>query len=44
MSPPLAWKDPPADTGSFVLLLDDPDASSGTFRHWALYEIDEAGA
>ena len=39
MSPPLAWSGAPEDTLSFVLLVEDPDASSGTFRHWAVYDI-----
>ena len=33
-SPPLAWGDPPEGTRSFALAIDDPDAPSGTFRHW----------
>ncbi|MGK9170182.1 YbhB/YbcL family Raf kinase inhibitor-like protein [Inquilinus limosus] len=40
LSPPLVWKDPPAGTKSFMLVVEDPDAPSGTFRHWGLYEID----
>jgi Raf kinase inhibitor-like YbhB/YbcL family protein len=40
VSPPLTWKDAPAGTKSFVLILEDPDAPSGTFRHWAVYDID----
>jgi Raf kinase inhibitor-like YbhB/YbcL family protein len=38
-SPPRAWRDAPAETQSFVLVVEDPDALSGTFRHWALYHI-----
>ena len=37
--PPLAWGEPPAGTKSFALVVDDPDAPSGTFRHWAAYNI-----
>jgi len=33
-SPPLRWTAPPAGTRSFALLMDDPDAPSGTFTHW----------
>ena len=39
LSPPLIWNNPPAETKSFVLLCDDPDAPSGTFHHWALYDL-----
>ncbi len=38
-SPPLEWTDAPAQTRSFVLLCDDPDAPAGTFHHWAAYDI-----
>lgn len=38
-SPPLHWSDAPHDTGSFVLLCDDPDAPGGTWHHWAAYNI-----
>ncbi len=39
LSPPLAWSDAPSETQSFALLCDDPDAPSGVFHHWALYDI-----
>jgi Raf kinase inhibitor-like YbhB/YbcL family protein len=39
ISPPLEWHDAPPQTRSFVLLVEDPDAPSGTFRHWAMYNI-----
>src|SRR5438093_1745021 len=38
-SPALAWGDPPQGTKSFALVIDDPDAPSGTFRHWGAYDI-----
>lgn len=37
--PPLAWDEPPDGTRSFALIVDDPDAPSGTFRHWGAYDI-----
>ena len=38
--PPLyAASEPPADTKSFALVIDDPDAPSGTFRHWGVFDI-----
>jgi Raf kinase inhibitor-like YbhB/YbcL family protein len=39
LPPPLEWRDAPPETRSFVLIVEDPDAPSGTFRHWALYNI-----
>jgi Raf kinase inhibitor-like YbhB/YbcL family protein len=39
LSPPLQWADAPAETRSFVLLCDDPDAPAGTWRHWAVYDL-----
>jgi Raf kinase inhibitor-like YbhB/YbcL family protein len=38
-SPPLSWGEPPPGTKSFALVIDDPDAPSGTFRHWGAYDI-----
>jgi Raf kinase inhibitor-like YbhB/YbcL family protein len=39
LSPPLEWSDPPRGTKSFILIVEDPDAPSGIFRHWGLYNI-----
>jgi Raf kinase inhibitor-like YbhB/YbcL family protein len=38
-SPALRWGEPPAGTKSFALVVDDPDAPSGTYRHWGAYDI-----
>ena len=39
VSPPLEWADVPAGTKSLALLMEDPDAPSGTFVHWTVYDI-----
>jgi Raf kinase inhibitor-like YbhB/YbcL family protein len=39
VSPPLEWRDAPPETKSYVILVEDPDAPRGTFRHWAGYNI-----
>lgn len=39
LSPSLQWKDAPAGTKSYLLVVEDPDAPRGVFRHWAVYDI-----
>ncbi|CDX12213.1 conserved hypothetical protein [Mesorhizobium sp. SOD10] len=39
LSPPLQWKNAPAGTRSFLLVVEDSDATRGMFRHWAVYDI-----
>jgi Raf kinase inhibitor-like YbhB/YbcL family protein len=39
INPPLAIADQPAGTRSLALVMDDPDAPSGTFIHWLLWNI-----
>jgi Raf kinase inhibitor-like YbhB/YbcL family protein len=38
-SPALTWNDPPAGAKSFVLIVDDPDAPSGTWVHWLVFNL-----
>ena len=38
-SPQLTWSAPPAGTKSFALIADDPDAPSGDFTHWVLFNV-----
>jgi hypothetical protein len=39
VSPALRWTAPPKATRSFALIMDDPDALSGTFTHWLAWNI-----
>ena len=39
VSPPLKWNDVPAGAKTLVLIVDDPDAPSGTWVHWVLYDL-----
>jgi hypothetical protein len=39
ISPPLEWGQPPSGTQSLALILDDPDAPSGIFVHWVIYDL-----
>ena len=38
-TPTLHWGEPPQGTKSFAFVIDDPDAPSGTFRHWGVFDI-----
>ena len=38
-SPALIWTDPPPGTETLALIVDDPDAPSGTWVHWVLYNL-----
>jgi Raf kinase inhibitor-like YbhB/YbcL family protein len=38
-SPTLSWSGAPAGTKSYALIVDDPDAPSGTWVHWVYYNI-----
>lgn len=39
ISPPLQWTNAPPATKSFALLCEDPDAPSGLWVHWVLFNL-----
>jgi Raf kinase inhibitor-like YbhB/YbcL family protein len=39
VSPPLRWTDPPLNTKSFALVVDDDEASGAARVHWLLYGV-----
>jgi Raf kinase inhibitor-like YbhB/YbcL family protein len=39
LSPALSWGEAPANTASFALIADDPDAPVGTWVHWVLFNL-----
>jgi hypothetical protein len=42
VSPQLSWQGAPVETKSLALIMDDPDAPSGTFVHWILFDVPPA--
>jgi Raf kinase inhibitor-like YbhB/YbcL family protein len=41
-SPPLEWSGVPTNAKSLALIVEDPDAPSGSFVHWVVYDIPPA--
>ena len=39
LSPPLKWSSLPPQTQSLALICEDPDASSGVFVHWIIFNL-----
>jgi hypothetical protein len=39
VAPPLEWSGLPDESKSVAVICEDPDAPSGTFTHWLLYDI-----
>lgn len=39
VSPSLSWAHRPDHPAVFALIVDDPDAPSGVFTHWVLYDL-----
>src|ERR1043166_1536060 len=39
VSPELHWTDQPLEAKSFALIVDDPDAPSGPWVHWVLFDL-----
>lgn len=44
VSPELKWSGVPPGTQSLAVIMDDPDAPSGTWVHWVLFDIPPAAA
>ena len=42
VSPPLAWTGVPDGAAALALVVDDPDAPSGTFTHWVVLDVPPA--
>ncbi len=38
-SPELSWSAPPEGTKTLAVIVDDPDAPSGDFTHWLVFDI-----
>jgi Raf kinase inhibitor-like YbhB/YbcL family protein len=38
-SPEVKWANVPKEAKSFLLIVDDPDAPSGTFTHWVIFDM-----
>jgi Raf kinase inhibitor-like YbhB/YbcL family protein len=38
-SPPLGWTGVPGKAATLALVVDDPDAPHGTYRHWVVVDI-----
>jgi Raf kinase inhibitor-like YbhB/YbcL family protein len=41
--PTITVADPPQGAKSFAVIMDDPDAPTGTFTHWLAYDIQADG-
>lgn len=39
ISPALSWSGAPGGTKAFALIVEDPDAPSGIFTHWVVYDL-----
>ncbi len=39
VAPAIEWSGPPSGTRSYALLCEDPDAPSGNFTHWMVWDI-----
>jgi Raf kinase inhibitor-like YbhB/YbcL family protein len=39
ISPPLTWSGLPSGTQSLIVVVEDPDAPSGVFHHWAAFSM-----
>lgn len=44
LSPPLSWSGVPAGAKSLALICDDPDAPSGDWVHWVVFDLPSSSA
>lgn len=42
ISPPLKWSNAPEETKTFAIICEDPDAPSGIWVHWILFNLPES--
>lgn len=40
VNPPLSFTDVPTNAQSLALIVEDPDATSGDFTHWVVWNLD----
>jgi len=40
INPPLAINELPSETKSLAIIVEDPDATHGTFDHWVIWDIE----
>jgi len=43
VNPPLTIEGAPPETKTLALIVEDPDATRGTFDHWVVWDISPAG-
>jgi len=44
ISPPLEWSGAPDKVATYAIVMDDPDAPSGTWVHWLIWNFPPSGS